>query len=79
MHTDRLCANEYATRAIALDDCDPSGRVALGYRAMMERQTAASLAAPRRALPGGERAHQAAELCARYLDAMRKAGLREAR
>jgi TolB-like protein len=36
---------EHAARAVALDDCDPWGHIALGYRAMMERRTGESVAA----------------------------------
>ena len=36
---------EHAMRAIALDDCDPWGHIALGYWAMMERRTEESIAA----------------------------------
>jgi TolB-like protein/Flp pilus assembly protein TadD len=41
---------EHAIRAIALDDCDSWGQTALGYLGMMERRTAESLAAFRRAV-----------------------------
>jgi TolB-like protein/DNA-binding SARP family transcriptional activator len=41
---------EHAARAIALDDRDPWGHVALGYLALMERRTDESLAAFRRAV-----------------------------
>ena len=53
-------AREHATRAIALDDCDPSGHIALGYCAMMERRTGESLASLRRAVmlnPNSAAAH----------------------
>jgi TolB-like protein/Flp pilus assembly protein TadD len=40
-----LKGHEHAVRAIALDDCDPWGHVALGYCAMMERRTEDSIAA----------------------------------
>jgi tetratricopeptide (TPR) repeat protein len=40
-----LASREHATRAIALDDCDPWGHIALGYSAMMERRTEDSIAA----------------------------------
>lgn len=36
---------EHAIRAIALDDCDPWGHIALGYWAMMERRTEESISA----------------------------------
>jgi TolB-like protein/Flp pilus assembly protein TadD len=41
---------EHAIRAVALDDCDSWGQAALGYLGMMERRTAESLAAFRRAV-----------------------------
>src|SRR3954471_12258777 len=41
---------EHAVRAVALDDCDAWGQTALGYLAMMERRTAESMAAFRRAV-----------------------------
>ncbi|HEX9672917.1 MAG TPA: tetratricopeptide repeat protein [Burkholderiales bacterium] len=41
---------QHAIRAIALDDRDPWGHIALGYCAMMERRTEESIAALRRAL-----------------------------
>jgi TolB-like protein len=40
-----LAGREHAIRAIALDDCDPWGHIALGYSAMMERRTEDSIAA----------------------------------
>ncbi|MCC7048835.1 MAG: winged helix-turn-helix domain-containing protein [Alphaproteobacteria bacterium] len=51
---------EHARRAIALDDWDPWGHVALGYWAMMERRTEESIAAFRRAVdlnPNAATAH----------------------
>ena len=51
---------EHAVRAVALDDCDSWGQTALGYLAMMERRTAESLAAFRRAVelnPNSATAH----------------------
>ena len=53
-------AREHATRAIGLDDSDPSGHIALGYCAMMERRTGESLASLRRAVvlhPNSAAAH----------------------
>src|SRR5262249_8123259 len=50
----------HAIRAIALDDRTPWGHVALGYWAMMERRTAESIAAFRRAVtlnPNSAAAH----------------------
>jgi TolB-like protein/tetratricopeptide (TPR) repeat protein len=38
-------SRDHASRAVALDDCDPWGHIALAYWAMMERRTAESLAA----------------------------------
>jgi TolB-like protein/Flp pilus assembly protein TadD len=38
-------SREHARRAIALDDCDPWGHIALAYWAMMERRTEEALAA----------------------------------
>ena len=55
-----VSAREHATRAIALDDRDPSGHIALGYCAMMERRTGESLASLRRAVilnPNSAAAH----------------------
>jgi TolB-like protein/Flp pilus assembly protein TadD len=40
----------HATRAIALDDRDPWGQIALGYWALMERRTEEAIAAFRRAV-----------------------------
>jgi TolB-like protein len=40
----------HIVRAVALDDCDPWGQIALGYLSMMERRTEESLAAFRRAV-----------------------------
>jgi TolB-like protein len=51
---------EHAVRAVALDDRDPWGHIALGYWAMMERHTDESLAAFRRAVklnPNSAAAH----------------------
>jgi tetratricopeptide (TPR) repeat protein len=51
---------ENILRAVALDDCDPWGQIALGYSSMMERQTEESLAAFRRAVnlnPNSAAAH----------------------
>ena len=51
---------QHATRAIALDDRDPWGHIALGYCAMMERRTEESIAALHRALnlnPNSAAAH----------------------
>jgi tetratricopeptide (TPR) repeat protein len=51
---------EHALRAVALDDCDPWGQIALGYSSMMERRTEESLAAFRRAVslnPSSAAAH----------------------
>lgn len=50
----------HAIRAIALDDCDPWGHIALGYAAMMERRTEESIAAFGRAVllnPSSAAAH----------------------
>jgi TolB-like protein/tetratricopeptide (TPR) repeat protein len=41
---------EHATRAIALDDRDPWGQIAIGYSALMERRTEEAIAAFRRAV-----------------------------
>ncbi|MGY4474488.1 TolB-like protein/Flp pilus assembly protein TadD [Bradyrhizobium sp. USDA 3364] len=51
---------EHAARAIALDDRDPWGHIALGYCALMERRSRESIAALRRALefnPNSASAH----------------------
>jgi TolB-like protein len=51
---------EHAVRALALDDCDSWAQTALGYLAMMERRTAESIAAFRRAVelnPNSATAH----------------------
>jgi TolB-like protein/Flp pilus assembly protein TadD len=45
-----LAARPHIVRAIALDDCDPWGQIALGYWSMMERRTEESIAAFRRAV-----------------------------
>ena len=53
-------AREHALRAIALDDRDPWGHIALGYWAMMERRTEESVSAFRRAVnlnPNSAAAH----------------------
>ena len=55
-----LPGREHATRAIALDDYDPWGHIALGYWAMMQRCTEDSIAAFRRAVllnPNSAAAH----------------------
>jgi TolB-like protein/cytochrome c-type biogenesis protein CcmH/NrfG len=51
---------EHAVRAVALDDCDAWGQIALGYLALMERRTRESIAAFRRAVelnPNSASAH----------------------
>ncbi|MEA2928591.1 MAG: hypothetical protein QOG38_1019, partial [Hyphomicrobiales bacterium] len=51
---------QHIARAIALDDCDPWGQIALGYSSMMERRTEESIAAFRRAVdlnPNSAAAH----------------------
>ena len=55
-----LPGRQHAIRAIALDDRDPWGHIALGYCAMMERRTEESLAALRQAVklnPNSAAAH----------------------
>ena len=55
-----LAGREHAIRAIALDDCDPWGHIALGYWAMMERRTEELIAAFRQAVrlnPNSAAAH----------------------
>jgi TolB-like protein len=55
-----LPGSRHAMRAVALDDCDPWGHIALGYWAMMERRTGDSVAAFRRAIslnPNSAAAH----------------------
>ncbi len=55
-----LAGRDHAIRAIALDDCDPWGHIALGYWAMMERRTEESIAAFRQAVtlnPNSAAAH----------------------
>jgi tetratricopeptide (TPR) repeat protein len=55
-----LKGNQHAVRAIALDERDPWGHIALGYWALMERRTEESIAAFRRALnlnPNSAAAH----------------------
>ncbi len=57
---DSAPGREHATRAIALDDRDPWGHIALGYWAMRERRTEESIAAFRRAVelnPNSAAAH----------------------
>ena len=57
---DLLPGREHATRAVALDERDPWGHIALGYWAMMERRTEESIAAFRRAVelnPNSAAAH----------------------
>ena len=45
-----LAGRQHAVRAMALDDCDPWGHIALGYSALMERHTEEAIAAFRRAV-----------------------------
>ena len=55
-----LAGRQHANRAIALDDRDPWGHIALGYSALMERRTEESIAALRRAVklnPNSAAAH----------------------
>jgi TolB-like protein len=55
-----LAGRRHASRAIDLDDCDSWGQIALGYLGMMERRTAESIAAFRRAVelnPNSAKAH----------------------
>src|SRR5436190_20996839 len=55
-----LAGRVHTVRAVALDDCDPWGQIALGYLSMMERRTEESLAAFRRAVnlnPSSAAAH----------------------
>src|SRR5205807_1034852 len=55
-----LPGRHHGIRAIALDERDPWGHIALGYCAMMERRTEESVAALRRALnlnPNSAAAH----------------------
>jgi TolB-like protein/Flp pilus assembly protein TadD len=47
---DLMPGREHAQRAVALDDRDPWGHIALGYWSLMERRTEESIAAFRRAL-----------------------------
>jgi len=57
---DRALGREHAMRAIALDDRDPWGQIALGYLALMEKRTEESIAAFRRAVeinPNSAAAH----------------------
>jgi TolB-like protein len=59
-HQGLLAGRDHAIRAIALDDCDPWGHIALGYWAMMERRTEDSIAAFRQAVtlnPNSAAAH----------------------
>jgi TolB-like protein/DNA-binding SARP family transcriptional activator len=61
-----LAGRQHATRAIALDDRDPWGHIALGYCALMERRTEESLAALRRAVdlnPSSAAAHSVLSHC----------------
>jgi len=55
-----LAGRNHVIRAVALDDFDPWGQIALGYLAMMERRTDESIAAFRRAVnlnPSSAAAH----------------------
>jgi TolB-like protein len=55
-----LAGRKHAMRAIALDDCDLWGQIALGYVALMERRTEESIAAFHRAVnlnPSSAAAH----------------------
>jgi TolB-like protein/tetratricopeptide (TPR) repeat protein len=55
-----LAGREHAVRAVAIDDCDAWGQIALGYLALMERRTEESIAAFRRAVqlnPSSAAAH----------------------
>ena len=55
-----LPGRQHAIRAIALDDRDPWGHIALGYSALMEKRTEESIAAFRRAVklnPNSAAAH----------------------
>jgi TolB-like protein/Flp pilus assembly protein TadD len=57
---DALTGLEHATRAIALDDRDPWGHIALGFWAMKEKRTEESIASFRRAVnlnPNSAAAH----------------------
>jgi len=57
---DLLPGREQAIRALALDEHDPWGHIALGYWALMERRTAESIASFRRAVnlnPNSAAAH----------------------
>jgi TolB-like protein len=57
---DLVRGREHAARAVALDDRDPWGHIALGYCALMERRTEECIAALRRALafnPNSASAH----------------------
>jgi TolB-like protein len=57
---DLAVGRAHGVRAIALDDCDPWGHIALAYAAMMERRTEEALAAFRRAValnPNSAAAH----------------------
>ncbi len=55
-----LVGRQHAVRAVALDDCDSWGQIALGYLALMEKRTEESIAAFRRAVllnPSSAAAH----------------------
>jgi TolB-like protein len=55
-----LAGREHAIRAVAIDDCDSWGQIALGYLALMEKRTEESIAAFRRAVklnPSSAAAH----------------------
>ena len=55
-----LVGRQHAIRAVALDDCDSWGQIALGYLEMMERRTEELIAAYRRAVelnPNSAKAH----------------------
>lgn len=55
-----LAGRQHATHAVALDDCDAWGQIALGYLALMEKRTEESIAAFRRAVklnPSSAAAH----------------------
>jgi len=66
----------HAARAIALDDRDPWGHIALGYCALMERRTEESLAALRRAVdlnPSSAAAHSVLSHCLAFAGLDREA------
>jgi TolB-like protein/Flp pilus assembly protein TadD len=55
-----LAGREHAVRAVAIDDCDSWGQIALGYLGLMEKRTEESIAAFRRAVllnPSSAAAH----------------------